>query len=371
VSKDVLSKIRTNDVYKGLVRVLSDYHIEDYDVKDERPHPKLIIRHVGLEKEFEFPGTPRRRVNVKSYVARFRRFLQDMQMGALEMESRPVVPSKVGQVHVPMNGSAVMSDMFEPSYDLIDPREARIGGDVIQTVSARDLHAFLKVGKVFAAWINERIEAYGFSENVDYVVFSETGNNPHGGRPAKEYAITIDMAKELSMVERNEQGQKARRHFIACEKKLKELTAPKQPLTTAEFLLQTAQALVDVEKRQAAQDSRIAAIDNQVQRIQDAHYIHPECPGTAEPITKIKDRIGRKYGLSYDVITYILRESPLAPRTISIRNKHENANGAVYQAFYVKNVTDIFERFVRECKHVVGDFYEHPYIRGRFKMVLR
>lgn len=105
MGKDVLSKIRTNDVFKGLVRVLSDYHIEDYDVRDERPHPKLIIRHVGLEKEFEFPGTPRRRVNVKSYVAKFRRFLQDMQMEALEMEMRPQVPSKVGQVHVPMQGS--------------------------------------------------------------------------------------------------------------------------------------------------------------------------------------------------------------------------------------------------------------------------
>jgi len=53
--------------------------------------------------------------------------------------------------------------------------------------SARELHKFLEVGKVFGAWINERIEQFGFIENQDYVVFSEIGKNPKGGRPMKEY----------------------------------------------------------------------------------------------------------------------------------------------------------------------------------------
>ena len=42
-------------------------------------------------------------------------------------------------------------------------------------ISARELHKFLEVGKVFGAWINERIEQFGFIENQDYVVFSEIG----------------------------------------------------------------------------------------------------------------------------------------------------------------------------------------------------
>ena len=89
-------------------------------------------------------------------------------------------------------------------------------------ISARELHKFLEVGKVFGAWINERIEQFGFIENQDYVVFSEIGKNLKGGRPMKEYLLSIDMAKELSMLERNEKGKQARIYFIECEKRLRE-----------------------------------------------------------------------------------------------------------------------------------------------------
>lgn len=93
-----------------------------------------------------------------------------------------------------------------------------------KAVNARELHQFLEVGKVFGAWINERIEQYGFVENQDYIVFSENGKNSQGGRPLKEYIISIDMAKELSMVERNEKGKLARLYFIEMEKKAKGYT---------------------------------------------------------------------------------------------------------------------------------------------------
>ena len=56
-------------------------------------------------------------------------------------------------------------------------------------------------------------------ENQDFVTFSK---NLEKGRPRLEYALTLDMAKELSMVERNEKGKQARKYFIECEKKLKE-----------------------------------------------------------------------------------------------------------------------------------------------------
>jgi len=105
----------------------------------------------------------------------------------------------------------------KPSFPVI--ASAPIGERVVQTVNARDLHAFLQVGKDFSNWMKDRIEQYGFVENTDYVVFAEIGKNPQGGRPAKEYALTIDMAKELSMVERNEQGKKARQYFIECERR--------------------------------------------------------------------------------------------------------------------------------------------------------
>lgn len=95
-----------------------------------------------------------------------------------------------------------------------------------KAVNARDLHAFLGSKQEFANWIKNRIEKYDLVENVDYVVFDKSVKNSNGGRPQIEYALTIDAAKELSMVEGNEKGKQARRYFIACEKKLQELSLP-------------------------------------------------------------------------------------------------------------------------------------------------
>ena len=85
-----------------------------------------------------------------------------------------------------------------------------------RAVNARDLHIFLESKQQFADWIKNRIRQYGFIENQDYQVFHNLMNNPNGGRPTTEFALSIDMAKELSMVEGNEKGKEARRYFIAC-----------------------------------------------------------------------------------------------------------------------------------------------------------
>lgn len=97
-----------------------------------------------------------------------------------------------------------------------------VAGVSTRTVSARELHQFLNVRRDFSNWIKSRIEQYGFVENQDYLeVYAKIGENSSGGRPRAEYYLTLDMAKELSMVERTEQGKKARRYFIECEKALR------------------------------------------------------------------------------------------------------------------------------------------------------
>lgn len=88
-----------------------------------------------------------------------------------------------------------------------------------RAVNARELHAFLGVGKDFSSWIKERISKYGFVENQDFSSFTEIGEREVGATVRKEYALSLDMAKELSMVENNERGRQARKHFIECEKK--------------------------------------------------------------------------------------------------------------------------------------------------------
>lgn len=98
---------------------------------------------------------------------------------------------------------------------------------------ARKLHEFLQVQSKFADWIKNRINEYGFIENQDFLVSKilETKNSGRGGnrKAVSEYHITLDMAKELAMVERNEQGRAARRYFIECEKRLLENKQPEKP----------------------------------------------------------------------------------------------------------------------------------------------
>lgn len=77
---------------------------------------------------------------------------------------------------------------------------------------------------------NGRIEEYKFNENSDFIVFTNLGENPLGGRPTKEYRLSLDMGKELAMVENNEEGRKVRRYFIECEKALRaNMVARRQP----------------------------------------------------------------------------------------------------------------------------------------------
>ena len=120
--------------------------------------------------------------------------------------------------------------------ELIKLNQTKINDETVQTVNARELHTFLEVGKDFSTWLKNRIEQYDFVENQDFVVFHKKGENPQGGRPSNDYYITLDMAKELAMVERNEKGKQARQYFIECERKLREHQVKLAPKTYVEAL---------------------------------------------------------------------------------------------------------------------------------------
>ncbi|EOO2180419.1 antA/AntB antirepressor family protein, partial [Escherichia coli] len=109
---------------------------------------------------------------------------------------------------------------------LIPVFNGTISNETTLLVNARDLHTFLDVGKRFASWIVERIAEYGFVENQDFMIISQVREKIGRGRPAKDYHLTLDTAKELAMVERNEKGRQIRRYFIECEKKLRQSLLP-------------------------------------------------------------------------------------------------------------------------------------------------
>ena len=101
------------------------------------------------------------------------------------------------------------------------------------TVSGRELHKFLEIGTRFDKWFIRMCE-YGFNENDDFIRVAQKCPTLGGTQTIIDYAITLDMAKEISMLQRSEKGKQARTYFINCEKKLKEVV--KKPLTTLEQL---------------------------------------------------------------------------------------------------------------------------------------
>lgn len=116
-----------------------------------------------------------------------------------------------------------------------------IGGIPALCCDARTLHAYLGNGDMFSNWFKARVEKYGFEEGKDYAIalgnskakfasqicetknfasgISEAKNKGRGGHNRTDYHLSLNMAKELSMVENNEQGKTARRYFLECERK--------------------------------------------------------------------------------------------------------------------------------------------------------
>ena len=116
-----------------------------------------------------------------------------------------------------------------------------------QTVNARELWEKLESKQQFADWIKNRLE--GFTEKSDYLVH-KIMNNLIGGRPNIEYYLTIDTAKHLAMLERNEQGKAIRQYFIEVEKKAREVF--QVPKTYAEALRLAADQALEIEQKTAA-----------------------------------------------------------------------------------------------------------------------
>lgn len=169
-----------------------------------------------------------------------------------------------------------------------------------QLVSARELYEFLGLSKRFSSWFEtySKNEDYGFIENEDFTsVLSSTVVNNGAERQLQDYAITIDMAKELSMLSKTEKGKQARKYFIQCEKALKENV---QPLNTSELSpelqmfgnLYKAIANQELEQKKIKKD--IEDTKNQLQGIRDVVALTPNAwrKDTSSLISKIAMKLG-------------------------------------------------------------------------------
>lgn len=122
------------------------------------------------------------------------------------------------------------------------------GGNV---VSARELHQYLEIKTDFSDWC-KRMFGYGFEEDVDFttILWKSTG-----GRPSTDFALTIDTAKEIAMLQRTEKGKQARQYFIECEKKLK------TPVSLEDALIQQLQLTKAIRLEQEQINNRLKVIE--------------------------------------------------------------------------------------------------------------
>ena len=233
------------------------------------------------------------------------------------------------------------------------------------TVNARELHGFLEVKTRYTQWLQERIEEYDFIENQDYVSFSENSEKPQGGRPSKEYAITLDMAKELAMVERNDKGKAARKYFIECEHKLKGQPQAKPAKQDTEAAILRAKAaynksLADLDKSRVMQAEALMKLSGNLSpeavemlTITAAELI------TQKPIpyrpqierkTYTATEIGERLGISANMVGKLANRHGLKTPEYGIRvlDKSKYSDKQVEGFRYYEGVLPILEDALRE-----------------------
>lgn len=103
--------------------------------------------------------------------------------------------------------------------DLIKIEKYSINGAEVNSVNAREIHEYLEVKTKFADWIKRAISKYDFAENEDFTILK----NGNGANAFIDYVVTLDMAKELAMLENNPKGKETRKYFINFEKQGKQL----------------------------------------------------------------------------------------------------------------------------------------------------
>lgn len=226
-----------------------------------------------------------------------------------------------------------------------------IGGEPQQTVNARELHARLEVKTEFKDWIARRIKDFDFQEGIDFCSFLSESS---GGRPGKEYAITINMAKELCMVERNDLGRKWRRYFIDCEQQLQTV---KQAVAIPQTLPEALRLAADLAEKnqqlleQAKIDTPKAEWCDRVTAANEHMTITQAAKTLNYPPRKFKDYL-RQIGFIYANSDTPMQEHIKAGRAVLRYAHYTTSDGNPVEKPYThitsKGLKWLYERMVRD-----------------------
>lgn len=142
---------------------------------------------------------------------------------------------------------------------------------------------------------------------------------------------------------------------------------PRQ-LTPAETLLQMLTIQVEMEKRQEQQLKAIAKIEQRIEQVEETKSLTSK-PQNAESITEIRKRMAKRHGLSARIVDHVMFQTPFSPKPFAmVRNSHEEAQGSSFAVWMIKDITMIFDRFVKECQRATPTTVTHPYVDGKFKI---
>jgi phage anti-repressor protein len=194
--------------------------------------------------------------------------------------------------------------------DILKIENRALDGAQIQTINARDLHAFLEIGKDFSNWIKAQIERARLVQDRDFVKETsiaqkgDSGNQRLSGKEKVEYHLTLDAAKHIGMMSGTEKGFEVRDYFIECERRAKQAA---QSLSPVELFALQAQINLDVERRQkaiqAAQEKILEAQDRIATR-QDATEIVAAQAVELASIAEAKAQATAMACMDYSIMAY-------------------------------------------------------------------
>ena len=180
-----------------------------------------------------------------------------------------------------MNDLKVLENKLIPVY-ITDEGE--------KVLNARELHDYLDVDTPFRKWVKRRINNYSFEEGLDFSTFLSEST---GGRPSKEFILSLDMGKELGMVERNDQGKEIRKYFIEVEKRARNLVQNNQSVDGKHFALESTKILMPLmEELKLSAASKMTAVKKLYEDGGIPLPFHVQLPDNLLTCTEIAKRIG-------------------------------------------------------------------------------
>lgn len=197
-----------------------------------------------------------------------------------------------------------------------------------QLVSGRELHEFLEVGTPYDKWFPRMCE-YGFSEGTDFSTFLSEST---GGRPKTNHAMTLDMAKEISMIQRTEKGKQARQYFIEVEKEYKEVQ--KRLPNTREAIQQLLlQGVEEVNQRVDVMEERLSNVEENAKLDTGDYNV------ISKRVRQRVYEVGKAYGLN-------MKQSK------QLRPLFKDINGGINRIANVDNRTQLCKKHY----HMVMDY---------------